>query len=154
MTSWRIRPITETDAHDISTWTYPEPYSLYDSSPDDIEWLLDPLNGYLAVVDEADALVAFCCFGHDAQVPGGTYDEKAIDFGMGMRPDLTGQGNGAMLIELVICEANRRWKRRPLRTTIASFNERSTNLVRKFRFREVEVFRNPAGREFVIFLGR
>jgi RimJ/RimL family protein N-acetyltransferase len=73
---------------------------------------------------------------------------------MGMRPDLVGRGYGATLLELVICEAHRRWKRLPLRTTIASFNERSTNLVRKFRFREVEIFRNPAGREFVIFLGR
>jgi RimJ/RimL family protein N-acetyltransferase len=151
---WTIRDITREDALAISTWRYPEPYSLYDSSPDEVDWLLDPLNGYLAVVDGSDELVAFCCFGHDARVPGGTYDDKAIDFGMGMRPDLTGQGHGPTLLELVICEAHKRWKRRPLRTTIASFNERSASLVRKFRFLETEIFRNPANREFVIFLGR
>jgi RimJ/RimL family protein N-acetyltransferase len=152
--AWKVVPLTEAHAREITTWTYPEPYSLYDGAPDGVEWLLDPLNGYLAVVDGSDELVAFMCFGHDARVPGGTYDDKPIDFGVGMRPDLVGQGNGPTLLELVICEANRRWKRRPLRTTIASFNERSTQLVRRFRFQETEVFRNPAGREFVVFLGR
>lgn len=151
---WRTRPITRDDAHAISMWTYPEPYSLYNSSPDDVDALLDPDNGYFSVVDEGGELVAFGCFGADARVPGGTYEDRAIDFGVGMRPDLVGRGNGAMLIELVICEAQRRWKRRPLRTTVASFNERSAHLVRKFRFQEVEVFRNPAGREFVVYIGR
>jgi RimJ/RimL family protein N-acetyltransferase len=152
--AWRITDMTDAHARAISTWTYPEPYSLYDSSPDEVGWMLDPLNGYLAVVDRSDELVAFVCFGHDARVPGGTYDDKPIDFGLGMRPDLVGRGNGPMLLELVICEAQRRWKRRPLRTTIASFNERSASVVRKLRFQEVEVFRDPTGREFVVYLGR
>jgi RimJ/RimL family protein N-acetyltransferase len=149
---WRLVPITEPHARSISTWTYEEPYSLYNSSPDGAEWLLDPLNNYYAVVDADDDLVAFCCYGHDARVPGGTYDEEAIDWGTGMRPDLTGQGRGKGFFELVCNEAHARWPGHRLRTTIAAFNERSQRVVRKLGFRETEIFRNPSNREFVVFV--
>jgi [ribosomal protein S18]-alanine N-acetyltransferase len=149
---WRIVPITPAHARDISTWTYEEPYSLYNSEPEGAEWLLDPLNNYFAVVDERAELVAFCCFGHDARVPGGTYDDEAIDCGTGMRPDLTGQGRGTRFFELVFNEARTRWPGHPLRTTIAAFNERSQRIVRKLGFQETEIFRNPSNREFVVFV--
>ncbi|MEX2392883.1 MAG: GNAT family protein [Actinomycetota bacterium] len=149
---WRLVPITEAHAQAISTWTYEEPYSLYNSSPEAAEWLLDPLNNYFAVVDGTDDLVAFCCYGHDARVPGGTYDDEAIDWGTGMRPDLTGQGRGTNFFDLVCDEARTRWPGHPLRTTIAAFNERSQRIVRKLGFKEIEIFRNPANREFVVFL--
>jgi RimJ/RimL family protein N-acetyltransferase len=151
-TDWRIIPIEEHHAREISTWTYEEPYSLYNSSPDGAEWLLDPLNNYYAVIDGSDDLVAFCCFGHDARVPGGTYDEEAIDLGTGMRPDLTGHGRGLAFFELVCNEARARWPGHRLRTTIAAFNERSQRIVRKLGFQETQIFRNPANREFVVFV--
>jgi RimJ/RimL family protein N-acetyltransferase len=149
---WRLRPITEEDARDLATWRYPEPYSLYDSGPDDVETYLDPANGYLAVADETGRLVAHCCFGADARVPGGAYDHDAIDIGTGMRPELTGQGHGAAMLHLVIDEARRRWPGKPLRTTVAAFNERAQQLVRKAGFQETEVFVNPAGREFLVYV--
>ena len=71
-----------------------------------------------------------------------------------MRPDLTGQGRGLAFFELVCDEARRRWPGKPLRTTVAAFNERSQHLVRKLGLQEVEIFRNAAGREFVVFVGR
>jgi [ribosomal protein S18]-alanine N-acetyltransferase len=150
---WNIREITRADTEDIATWRYPEPYSLYDSSPDDVEGLLDVANGYFAVVDETGALVAFGCFGADARVPGGRYEHDAIDWGTGMRPELTGQGHGLSFMRLVCDEGRRRWPGKPLRTTVATFNERSAHLVRKLGFQETEIFLNPAGREFVVYLG-
>jgi len=149
--TWRLRPVTQQDARDFATWRYPAPYSLYDAEPGDAEHYLDPVNGYLAV-DEDGELVAQVCFGADARVPGGRYDDDAIDFGVGMRPELTGGGRGPMLIELALDEAQRRWPEKQLRTTVAAFNERAQHLVRKTGFREVEVFRNPAGREFVVYV--
>jgi RimJ/RimL family protein N-acetyltransferase len=149
---WHIREITRSDAIDISSWRYPEPYSLYDSSPDDIEALLDPANDYFAVVDEDDTLVAHGCFGADARVPGGKYEDEAVDWGTGMRPEITGQGHGLAFMQLVCDEAGRRWPGEKLRTTVATFNERSQHVVRKMGFQEVEIFRNPSGREFVVFV--
>jgi RimJ/RimL family protein N-acetyltransferase len=150
--AWKLRAITEADARDLATWHYPEPYSLYDSGPEDVEQYLDPANGYFAVVDETGYLVAHCCFGAEARVPGGRYADDAIDIGTGMRPELTGQGRGAAFLRLVIDEARARWPAKPVRTTVAAFNESAQHLVRKAGFREVELFSNPAGREFVVYL--
>jgi len=147
---WRLVDMTPEYAEELSTWTYDEPYSLYSSSPEDKDWYLDPDNGYSAVVDAEGELVAHCCFGFDARVPGGNYEQQAIDFGTGMRPDLTGRGHGTAFFKLVTDEAERRHPDVPLRTTVAAFNERALRLVRKAGFREQEIFRNPAGREFVI----
>ena len=151
--TWRIRPITREDAEAISTWKYPEPYALYDFSPEDVDVLLNPEYDYFAVVDETGDLVAHGCFGVDARVPGGKYEHDAIDWGTGMRPDLTGQGKGLAFMALVCDEARRRWPGRQLRTTVATFNERSAHLVRKLGFQEVEIFRNSPGREFVVYVG-
>lgn len=150
----RVRPITEADARVFASWQYPEPYSMYDSGPDDVATYLDPANGYATVVDDGDEIVGMCCFGIDARVPGGTYEDDAVDFGTGMRPDLTGQGRGRGFVETVLAEAARRFPERPLRTTVAAFNERAQHLVRKLGFQEVELFANPAGREFTIFIKR
>jgi RimJ/RimL family protein N-acetyltransferase len=149
---WSIAEMTREHAEAIALWRYPEPYSLYDSSPDDIQALLDPQNQYFAVVDESGDLVGHGCFGRDARVPGARYEHDAIDWGTGMRPDLTGRGHGLAFFRLVCDEARRRWPGTPLRTTVATFNERSAQLVRKLGFREVEIFRNPANREFVVFV--
>src|SRR5438477_1457585 len=127
---WRTRAITPQDADAISRWTYDEPYSLYNSSPEDAAWYLDPANNYVSIVDSSDELVAFGCVGHDARVPGGSYDDDAIDFGSGMRPDLTGQGHGARLIELMIDEARRALGGTKLRSNVAAFNERALPLHR------------------------
>ncbi len=153
-TNWTIRSITRADAEDISTWRYPEPYSLYDASPDDVEVLLDPANDYFAVVDDNGRLVAHGCFGQDARVSGGIYAHDAIDWGTGMRPEITGAGHGLAFMELVCGEARKRWPGKPLRTTVATFNERSAHVIRKMGFQEVEIFVNPSGREFVVFLER
>lgn len=150
---WSIRDINQADARDIVSWRYPEPYSLYDSSPGDFAWLLDPDNGYFAVVNESDDLMAFGCFGQDARVPGGTYEGDAIDWGTGMRPELTGQGYGLAFMQLVCDEARRRWPTKPLRTTVAAFNERAQAVVRRMGFQEVEIFVADSGREFVVFVG-
>ena len=61
---------------------------------DAITFFLAPKNGYLAVRDSEGALVGFCCFGFEGQVPGGDYSVDALDVGIGMRPELTGQGLG------------------------------------------------------------
>jgi RimJ/RimL family protein N-acetyltransferase len=152
--TWSARSITREDAEHIATWRYADEYSLYDASVDDIGELLDPDNAYLAVDDEDGTLVAYGCFGCDARVPGGDYTEEAIDIGVGMRPDLTGHGRGRAFIELMLQEAERRFGEQPLRVTVASFNERSMHLMRKVGFQETAMFRNPAGREFVILVRR
>lgn len=148
---WRLRPVTQQDARDFAKWRYPEPYSLYNAEPGDAEHYLEPANGYFAV-DEYGSLVAHVCYGADARVTGGRYDHDAIDFGAGMRPDRIGGGRGKHLLRVALDEAHERWPGKRLRTTIAAFNERAQHLVRKAGFGEVEIFRSPTGREYIVYV--
>ena len=148
----RLRPVADDDAREFASWRYPEPYSMYDAGPEAAAHYLDPDNGYVAIVDATEELVAHGCFGAEARVPGGRYEDDAVDIGAGMRPDLTGQGRGGALLQLLIDEAQRRSAGKPLRSTIAAFNERAQQLVRRAGFKEVELFSNPAGREFVVYV--
>ena len=149
----RIHAVTEQDAREFASWTYPEPYSLYNSSPDAFEHFLDPSNGYLALEDRG-LVVAYCCFGEEARVPGGNYEDDAVDIGVGMRPDLTGKGRGKELLETAITEASRRFPGLPLRVTIATFNERARHLAGSLGLDETERFKGPQRRDYVVLVRR
>ena len=93
-----LTPITRADAKAISRWRYGGRYSVYDGNPVSVGSLLEPRFLYHSVYDEGD-LAGYFCFGEDARVSAGrrlgVYErEPALDVGLGMRPDLTGQGLG------------------------------------------------------------
>ena len=94
--------MTEDAARTIVTWEYEGPYALYNSPLDQhisaVKNLLDPRNAYGAIHHKTLGLMAFYCFGPDGQVAGGNYETHAVDIGLGLRPDLTGQGHGKKLI--------------------------------------------------------
>lgn len=98
-----FQPMTEPDAHRIATWKYPEPYSLYsmDGSQQCIHELLS--EPYYSAYNKEQELVGFLCTGNAARVRGGYsaniyLDERYIDIGLGMRPDVTGKGHGAFFV--------------------------------------------------------
>ena len=79
------------------TWRYAAPYDCYDMTSADPAFLADPGNGFFALVDDT-GLIGFRSFGPDGQVPGGEYDDSALDTGGGLWPELTGQGKGRAAI--------------------------------------------------------
>jgi hypothetical protein len=107
-------------------WQYIGPYALYNLSAEDeaaeVDFFLDPENGYFAILDDEGTLLGFCNFGADARVPGGDYSDEAVDIGMGMRPDLTGKGKGALYAAAVFDFAKTRYSEKRHRVTIAEFN--------------------------------
>ncbi|WP_231710683.1 hypothetical protein [Gracilibacillus suaedae] len=56
------------------------------------------------MVDKNNGLVGFFCIGKPAQVPAGfkvgAYQEGFVDIGIGMKPELTGRGNGSSFSHL------------------------------------------------------
>lgn len=116
-------------AHAILTWRYAVPYDFY--NPDwkgtetAVESFLNPANNYFCLTGESDDLQAYCCFGSDAQVPGGDYEDEALDIGLGVRPDLTGQGHGHRFVLAVLDFGRRRFLPGTFRVTIAEFNRRA-----------------------------
>ncbi len=104
-------PLTKSAAREIVTWRYEPPYDIYnlDNSEETINYLLDEQYHIQAMRDENNSLVGFCSFGVDGQVPGGDYSADALDIGMGIRPDLTGQGRGGNIVASVLDFAQRKF---------------------------------------------
>jgi ribosomal-protein-alanine N-acetyltransferase len=150
-----FQPMDEASARTVPEWRYDEPYDIYNIAPDNIEeevqLLLDPQNAYHTISNEDGDLVACCCFGPDGQVPGGDYSAAALDIGLGVRPDLTGQGHGLEYVNAVLDFARRTFPPTAFRVTVAEFNKRAQRVWEKAGFRPVQTFQRAGdGRPFVI----
>ncbi len=154
--AWRVVPITRRYAKQIAQWRYPPPYHGYQMSANSLPVLLEPANAYHVLVDPAEKLIGFCCFGQDARVPGGHrvgwYDGTALDVGLGMRPDLTGQGHGREFLDVILRHAARAYAPAGFRLTVATFNERARRLYRNAGFTELDRCVSPAGNGSVEFV--
>src|SRR5664279_4211426 len=81
----------------MAQWRYPGPWAVYDVTDP-----LDPAEGFWAVLDEDGEVAGFACFGREARVPGLEERPGVLDVGVGMRPELTGQGRGRAFAEAVL----------------------------------------------------
>lgn len=123
-----VQPIREGDAREIATWQYDGPYAIYSLSGKDIPALLDPDMRYHVVREASGELVGYCCFGLDARVPGGEYDDgepDVLDVGVGLHPVMTGKGLGKAFVGVILDYAARAFDPARFRVTIAEFNQRS-----------------------------
>ncbi|MFN8495214.1 MAG: GNAT family protein [Caldilineaceae bacterium] len=153
-----LTPMTADAARTILYWRYPEPYALYnlkaENEAEELGYFLEPHYDYHALHDETGQLVGFCCFGQEGQVPGGDYSEAALDIGLGMRPDLTGQGLGDAFLAAILAFADQEFAPKCLRATIAKFNGRSMRVFAKAGFQPIQTFlsRSEPPREFVVMV--
>jgi len=155
----RFRPFLEEDARAVVEWKYPGPYSVYDLDPNDpakLAALLRPEYRYYAAVTEKGGLIGYFCAGEDARVPGWLYDDVVLDIGAGMRPDLTGKGNGLTYLNLVLAFAEKQWAASAFRATIAAWNHRAILVCNHAGFLQVARFTatNPANGEYVVMVRR
>jgi RimJ/RimL family protein N-acetyltransferase len=151
--SIHIAPLTREHAEDIATWQYAAPYGTYDMVGADPVKLLLPVVGYHAVL-AGDRLIGFRSFGPDGQVPGWVYDDSALDTGGGLRPELTGQGLGSVVVSAGLAYGRAAFAPKAFRVTVASFNARALRTVESLGFQPMGVFNaRRDGREFVV-LGR
>jgi ribosomal-protein-alanine N-acetyltransferase len=155
-----FRPLDAPDARAILAWRYEGPYAVYNPQPPDpdvaVAILTDPANAYFAARDETGALIGFCCFGADAQVPGGNYnDPDPLDIGLGLRPDLTGGGRGLSFLLAVLALGREHFAPTRFRLTVAAFNERAQKVYARAGFRPLGRFRRGEGvdtSEFLIMI--
>jgi len=147
--------LDESAAREVVRWRYDPPYDIYniEDSDDAIQYAIDPQNGFFAMRDETGNLLGFCSFGDDGRVSGGDYGLEALDIGMGIHPDLTGQGRGAAYVAAVLDFARTEFVPVCLRVTIAAFNLRAQRVWEKNGFRPVQTFHREAdNREFVVLV--
>lgn len=145
-----IRAFTADEAAQVSSWTYPPPFDIYNGDPDDSETFLarsDEGYGYYAVADEDDGVVGFCCYGPEARVKGQDARAGTLDIGGGVRPDLLSQRIASRVFPAVLQFGAETWRPERFRTAVASFNERSKRLCTSAGFTLVRTFEGP-GRDF------
>jgi [ribosomal protein S18]-alanine N-acetyltransferase len=133
---FRFTQMTQEEAEAVAAWHYPEPYAFYDwtADADDLRELLDPeLRGeaYWAVRDEADALV-----GYFSLKP----KDGALEVGLGLRPDLTGQGLGAAFLAAGLDFARGRFSPERFTLAVATFNERAIKVYERAGFARDRVY--------------
>ena len=162
---WQLemQSITAKNVQEILTWQYEPPYHIYNmgkesASPvelkEAITYFLQPDYHFQAMLRQPEnTLAAFCSFGTDGQVAGGDYRTEAVDIGMGVRPNLTGCGLGAMFAGVAIDFAQKTFAPPRLRVTIAEFNRRAQKVWERHNFVPVQRFRaNYGGRPFIIYI--
>ena len=135
----KIRTLTESDAEAIATWRYPDRYQTYDLSE-----VVTSEAGFWAVEHEA-TLVGYCCFGHEARVPGAVEEADILDIGYGMRPDLMGHGLGREFVEAILDFAVPRFSPSRLRLLILDWNDRSRKVAAALGFESEGVLRSTEG---------
>jgi len=139
----RYTPADETSAREFLQWKYEPPYEIYNYMPEFIEedlvYHLDPANNIYSMYSNND-LVGYCSFGQDARVPGGDYGKEALDIGLMIKPELTGQGLGKEFVKDVIQFGISQFKPRVVRVTILESNLRAMRVWEKNGFHKTQSF--------------
>ncbi|MCX6019332.1 MAG: GNAT family N-acetyltransferase [Chloroflexi bacterium] len=136
----QIKPLDELMAREMVAWRYESPYDVYNFSSDEaaiadvVKYYADSKNSAYAMTDSEHGLIGFCSFGEDAKVGGGDYTVDALDLGMGIRPDMTGQGNGTVFALKTVDFAIARFKPNRLRVAVAKFNRRAQKVWQNIGF--------------------
>lgn len=146
-----VLPISRVEAQAVARYRYPGARAYYNLADERgaVSYMLDARHGFHAVRDPR-GLHGFCSFGADGRVPGGKYDEEALDVGAGMDPALVGKGQGRAFVEAVVQHAIRSLRARTLRVTIATWNEQALRVWRGAGFQPVSTFCSAAGDAFTI----
>ena len=139
--------MTEADATAVAGWRYPGEYAFYDwtRDPGDLAELLDPAEWgrrYFAA-DAEGALAGFFVF---------KVRDDVADVGLGLRPDLTGQGHGAAFLDAGLRFASARFGARRFTLAVAAFNRRAITVYERAGFVATERYRhhtNGADHDFV-----
>ena len=112
--------MTEEEAEEVISWRYPGEYAFYDMERD----VEDRAELRAAHVREAkyfsalqnSELIGFFEFDVDGDV---------VELGLGLRPDLTGQGRGPTFLEAALAFARERFGAERFRLRVAEFNRRA-----------------------------
>lgn len=151
-----LRTLNETDAKQICAWRYAPPYDFYNIDASSVRELLDPAHHCIAVDGAAGGLAGFFTFGASARVRGATraglYQNPALDIGLGLRPDLTGQGHGLTFLNTGLLHAREHFQPERVRLVVAAFNSRAIRVYERAGFERGASFTSPVRKIDVPFL--
>jgi ribosomal-protein-alanine N-acetyltransferase len=148
----RIKNMNENLSIEVTNWKYDRPYDFYNNEMTD-EVIAEKLDGsYQALIDDNGELVGFFCVGKSAQVPAGNkvgaYEKNFVDMGLGMHPNLAGQGKGYEFCSYILDYIQENHRNTPIRLSVATFNKRAVHLYEKLGFVKEDKF-NTDTTEFI-----
>ena len=131
-----FEPMDDGEAREIAAWRYTPPYDFYawESDPDDLAELLDPYRregSYFSVRDGEGALAGFFQFEKVGET---------VNVGLGLRPDLTGEGRGLGFLLAGLEFARLRFAPDAFTLSVATFNERAVRVYERAGFRRVKTY--------------
>ena len=154
----KFRPLVEEYALAILKWHYIPPYDCYNFNAntisEDLRYLLDRQNAFFALLNLQGQLEGYCSFGSDGRVDGGCYNTEALDIGMGIRPDLVGQGRGKLYAQAVVRYGTNQYAVEQLRVTVALFNKRAQRVWQQLGFKQAEKFVKVGTKEEFVIMSR
>jgi [ribosomal protein S18]-alanine N-acetyltransferase len=132
-----LRPMSQADAEEVSSWRYPGEYSFYDwtSDPADLAELLDPAaraGQYFVVETSAEKVIGFFQY----KPPHG----PNLEIGLGLHPEWTGRGVGARFLEAGLDFARRSFAPETFQLSVASFNRRAIRVYERAGFVAVRAY--------------
>ncbi len=124
------------DAHQIASWHYEAPYDFYDWDRDaeDLAELFNPQSwqeSYYSVFNEENELVGFFVFKRDSQT---------VEVGLGLRPDLTGNGLGRTFLNAGLTFCQEHFPVGTWSLSVATFNTRAIHLYENVGFTALNTF--------------
>jgi RimJ/RimL family protein N-acetyltransferase len=119
-----VTQASEETLRELTEWRYPPPYDFYDGDADPV---LNPERYFEARSDDAE-LVGFYYFEQNG---------SDLDYGLGLRPDLTGRGLGLEFFQAGLEFARDRYRPRRVFLHVAEFNERARRVYERAGFRVV-----------------
>ena len=141
----------------ILDWKYPQPYDIYNFSYSDSA-LNELLGGEFYCIYSGNLLAGYYCNGKSAQVTTDVSvafyaDDRFIDIGLGMNPELTGQGKGREFFSYLLKATLESNPGKNARLTVADFNLRAATVYLHHGFKYTNEFINPVtNRKFHIMI--
>lgn len=129
--------MNQQEAEDIAyNWHYDGKYAFYDMEADeeDLQEFIDPTqrgDGSFVVKDNNE-VIGFFSFNQTGS--------NAVDIGLGMRPDLTGKGEGNRFLEAGLAFAKSTYHPAAFTLSVATFNQRAIKVYKNLGFIELNTF--------------
>lgn len=160
---YTLAPMSSDDARAIRGWRYEGPYGVYNMDIEGIssdaldDEMLDSHSPWFAARDESGELIGFFAFGTAAELGGYSMphlfgEDGVLSVGLGMRPDMTGKGDGLRFVNEGLNFARERFAPRMFRLYVMSWNHRAIRVYERAGFRRVATVpqHTPVGtREFI-----
>ncbi len=131
----KIEPMNRDYALEYTKWEYASPYEFYNTPPSGIGETMDEILGdsgmdYYSVLDEDGSLFGMYEY---------SFHGKIMEIGLGIRPELCGQGYGKDFVRQCISFGREKYAYTDvIRLMVADFNTRAIHLYRSVGFVETD----------------